>query len=255
MEQSWDTAVAVATGELNAQEAFVTGQIRLYGDQQRLLDSQPVFGALDACSTQRASTPSTSDGTSGDARDARGPGPCRAADRAITAAAPQAASVPLTFTALKTAVPAPDDRVRAAPRRGVGRRGKFLLLDFEPVTFVVHLMQGGRLLVDAKQAAKPRGGQARFVFDEGAVPGAAAHRAGHRAQGRRVVRGGRGADVADRSTRSGRKPTTIGPDELAACSPATDACTGSSATSTPSPGSAAGSPTRCATGRSSRRSR
>ena len=32
------------------------------------------------------------------------------------------------------------------------------------MTFVVHLMQGGRLLVDAKQAAKPRGGQARFVF-------------------------------------------------------------------------------------------
>ena len=28
-------------------------------------------------------------------------------------------------------------------------------------------MQGGRLLVDPKQAAKPRGGQARFVFDEG----------------------------------------------------------------------------------------
>jgi putative sterol carrier protein len=48
MEQSWDTAVAVATGELNAQEAFVNGHIRLFGDQQRLLDSQPVFGALDS---------------------------------------------------------------------------------------------------------------------------------------------------------------------------------------------------------------
>lgn len=48
MEQSWDTAVAVATGELNAQEAFVNGHIRLYGDQQKLLDAQPVFGALDA---------------------------------------------------------------------------------------------------------------------------------------------------------------------------------------------------------------
>ncbi len=48
MEQSWDTAVAVATGTLNAQDAFVNGQIRLFGDQQRLLDSQPVFGALDA---------------------------------------------------------------------------------------------------------------------------------------------------------------------------------------------------------------
>jgi len=48
MEQDWTTAVAVATGELNAQEAFIGGQIRLYGDQQLLLDSQPVFGALDA---------------------------------------------------------------------------------------------------------------------------------------------------------------------------------------------------------------
>ena len=47
MEQDWTTAVAVATGELNAQEAFIGGQIRLYGDQQLLLDSQPVFGALD----------------------------------------------------------------------------------------------------------------------------------------------------------------------------------------------------------------
>jgi hypothetical protein len=48
MEQTWDTAVAVATGALNAQEAFVNGRIRLFGDQQKLLDSQAVFGALDA---------------------------------------------------------------------------------------------------------------------------------------------------------------------------------------------------------------
>ena len=48
MEQTWATAVAVATGALNAQDAFVNGHIRLYGDQQKLLDAQPVFGALDA---------------------------------------------------------------------------------------------------------------------------------------------------------------------------------------------------------------
>jgi formamidopyrimidine-DNA glycosylase len=72
--------------------------------------------------------------------------------------------VPLTFTALKTAVPAPD-KAYGLPLEEVGRRGKHLLVRFEPVTFVVHLMQGGRLLVDEKQAAKPRGGQARFVFD------------------------------------------------------------------------------------------
>jgi formamidopyrimidine-DNA glycosylase len=41
------------------------------------------------------------------------------------------------------------------------------MLQFEPLTFVVHLMQGGRLLVDEKQSPKARNGQARFVFDDG----------------------------------------------------------------------------------------
>jgi formamidopyrimidine-DNA glycosylase len=72
----------------------------------------------------------------------------------------------LKFTALKTALPAPDDAYGSKLER-VGRRGKYLLVEFEPVTFAVHLMQGGRLLVDDKQSAKPRGGQARFVFDDG----------------------------------------------------------------------------------------
>jgi formamidopyrimidine-DNA glycosylase len=74
--------------------------------------------------------------------------------------------VPLTFTALKTARPAPSDAV-GAPLVSVGRRGKYLLLRFEPVVFAVHLMQGGRLLVDEAQRAKPRNGQARWVFDDG----------------------------------------------------------------------------------------
>ena len=46
--QDWDTAVGVATGAVNAQEAFIKGRIRLYGDQQKLINSQPVFRALDA---------------------------------------------------------------------------------------------------------------------------------------------------------------------------------------------------------------
>ncbi len=70
---------------------------------------------------------------------------------------------PITFTALKTAVPAPDEAY-GEPLQRVGRRGKYLLLDFAPVTFAVHLMQGGRLSADTKMSAKPRGGQARFVF-------------------------------------------------------------------------------------------
>jgi hypothetical protein len=46
--QRWDTAVAVATGTMNAQEAFLGGHIALSGDRQALLDNQDVFGALDA---------------------------------------------------------------------------------------------------------------------------------------------------------------------------------------------------------------
>jgi formamidopyrimidine-DNA glycosylase len=62
---------------------------------------------------------------------------------------------PLTFTALKTAVPA-TDKAYGQPLIKVGRRGKYLLLEFDSVWFAVHLMQGGRL----------RGGQARFVFGD-----------------------------------------------------------------------------------------
>jgi putative sterol carrier protein len=51
MEQSWATATAVATGDLNAQEAFIKGLIRLTGNQQKLIESQPVFAALDAVFT------------------------------------------------------------------------------------------------------------------------------------------------------------------------------------------------------------
>lgn len=74
--------------------------------------------------------------------------------------------VPLTFTALKTAVPRPDEGY-GHPLERVDRRGKYLVLHVGPVSFAVHLMQGGRLLVDAKQSAKPRGGQARFLFEDG----------------------------------------------------------------------------------------
>jgi formamidopyrimidine-DNA glycosylase len=74
--------------------------------------------------------------------------------------------LPLTFTALKTFSPAPEI-AHGHPLESVGRRGKHLLLRFEPATFVVHLMQGGRLKLDEKQAAKPRNGQARWRFADG----------------------------------------------------------------------------------------
>ena len=70
---------------------------------------------------------------------------------------------PISFTALKTYAPQPDEAYGTALQR-VGRRGKYLLMEFPDLTFVVHLMQGGRLKPDEKQSPKPRGGLARWVF-------------------------------------------------------------------------------------------
>jgi hypothetical protein len=50
--QSWETAVGVATGKLPAQEAFIKGLIKLTGDQQRLVETQPVFAALEPVFTR-----------------------------------------------------------------------------------------------------------------------------------------------------------------------------------------------------------
>lgn len=73
----------------------------------------------------------------------------------------------LSFTALKTAAPPPEAAEGHAVEH-VGSRGKYLLIAFAPVTFVVHLMQGGRLQAETKPTARPRGGLARWTFDDGA---------------------------------------------------------------------------------------
>lgn len=71
---------------------------------------------------------------------------------------------PFNFTALKTAVPSPELAYGHAVE-SISRRGKYLLVHFEPLTMVIHLMQGGRLLPDTKLSKKPRGGQARLIFE------------------------------------------------------------------------------------------
>lgn len=90
---------------------------------------------------------------------------------------------PLHPAALKTFKPRPSE-VLGQVLTTVGHRGKYLLLHFEPqdppdahsaartadgLVFVVHLMQAGRLRDDAKQARKPRGGMARWVFGDGSA--------------------------------------------------------------------------------------
>jgi formamidopyrimidine-DNA glycosylase len=72
----------------------------------------------------------------------------------------------ISFTALKTATPPPDAAVGHQLER-VRTRGKLLVVEFPTVSFVVHLMQGGRLRPDEKQSARPQGGLARWVFADG----------------------------------------------------------------------------------------
>ncbi len=71
----------------------------------------------------------------------------------------------INFASLKTFSPAPD-AAQGATLTSVGRRGKYLLIQFDNGhTHIVHLMQGGRLRPDPKQSKKPRGGMIRWLFD------------------------------------------------------------------------------------------
>lgn len=71
----------------------------------------------------------------------------------------------INFAGLKTFSPAPDAAV-GSKLIEVSRRAKYLLLRFDNGhTHVVHLMQGGRLRPDPKQARKPRNGILRWVFE------------------------------------------------------------------------------------------
>ena len=48
MVQSWDIAVSVATGDVNAQDMFINGSIRIHGDVQKLIGAEALFAALDS---------------------------------------------------------------------------------------------------------------------------------------------------------------------------------------------------------------
>lgn len=71
---------------------------------------------------------------------------------------------PLHLNALKTLAPTSAD---AAVMSGVRQRGKYLVFDLGERHHVVHLMQGGRLRPDEKQARRPRGGVFRWTFADG----------------------------------------------------------------------------------------
>ena len=79
--------------------------------------------------------------------------------------APFTRAVPLQFSALKTVVPGPES-LGGRPLKKTGRRGKFLILDFDGPRLLVHLSQGGRVDVeDPPKATRPKFGVVRLLFD------------------------------------------------------------------------------------------
>src|SRR5947209_10599217 len=74
----------------------------------------------------------------------------------------------MQFAALKTFDPDPMS-LRGRTLEGVGRRGKFLVLDFgDGIRVLVHLSQGGRVdIEDVPKTTKGKQNVVRFVFDGG----------------------------------------------------------------------------------------
>ena len=76
------------------------------------------------------------------------------------------AALPLQFSGLKTATPAPDELYGRTVTR-VGRRGKFLVIELDGPRILVHLSQGGRVeLEDRLKTTRPKGGVVRFRFED-----------------------------------------------------------------------------------------
>jgi formamidopyrimidine-DNA glycosylase len=73
----------------------------------------------------------------------------------------------LSFSSLKTFSP-PPDALAGKTLASVGRRGKYLLFEFDDARLLVHFSQGGRVdLATGKATNRPRGGVVRLRFDRG----------------------------------------------------------------------------------------
>jgi formamidopyrimidine-DNA glycosylase len=71
----------------------------------------------------------------------------------------------LSFSALKTVAPSPEELV-GSRLTATGRRGKFLVLSLGSLRLLVHLSQGGRVVFEESSVtSRPRGALARFRFD------------------------------------------------------------------------------------------
>src|SRR5947209_8095907 len=73
---------------------------------------------------------------------------------------------PISFSGLKTFAVAPES-LAGRTLASVGRRGKYLILDFAGPRILVHLSQGGRVDVETPpKSTRPKFGVVRFLFDE-----------------------------------------------------------------------------------------
>lgn len=71
---------------------------------------------------------------------------------------------PLQFSAMKTFDP-PGDSFVGRTLSSIGRRGKYLVMDFDGPRILVHLSQGGRVDVEEPpKRTKPKGSVVRFFF-------------------------------------------------------------------------------------------
>jgi len=83
---------------------------------------------------------------------------------AVVGGASFESATPIAFSALKTFSPAPESLAGRA-LASIGRRGKFLILDFGGPRVLVHLSQGGRVDVeDPPKTTRPKFGVVRFRF-------------------------------------------------------------------------------------------
>jgi formamidopyrimidine-DNA glycosylase len=72
--------------------------------------------------------------------------------------------MPLQFSALKTVAPM-YDTLNGQRLSGVGRRGKFLVMELERARVLVHLSQGGRVDIEKlPKTTRAKGSVVRFVF-------------------------------------------------------------------------------------------
>src|SRR5680860_1796961 len=86
---------------------------------------------------------------------------------AAVGGAARAAFEPIGFSGLKTFAPPPESLVGRTVER-TGRRGKYLILDFDGPRILVHLSQAGRLdIEEPPKRSRGKGGVVRLLFDNG----------------------------------------------------------------------------------------